>query len=135
MEIPSDSDSDHTGPQPVVSEQKEAVKKARPRKKYEPYRSGQKSFDVPQMEDGDSNPQVEERFFTQYCPEWMQSCELELGRPSSTWRSAGSLRATCRCFEHEQCWAGKGRTFQLHVVRGREAHAHPSSDTVGWKLP
>ena len=97
VEIPFGSDSDYTGPRPVVSEQKEALKKARPRNKYEPYSSGQKSFDVPQMEVGDANPQVEEEmFFKQYCREWMQSCELELGRPSSTWRSAGSLRATCR---------------------------------------
>ena len=111
VEISSGSDSDHTGPQPVVSEQKEAVKKARPRKKYEFNSSGQKLFDVSQMEVGDTNPQVEERFFKQYRREWMQSCELELWRPSSTWRSAGGLRATWRCCEHEQCCAGKGRTF------------------------
>ena len=114
---PSDSGRD-AAPVVLISDSEPEVDAAgakRPRKQYQQYDSGQQSFDV-QLVLGQCKSVVENRVFRTYCGQWMQKHDGELGMLSSVWRSAAELRATCRCFEHQHCWKGKGTNFQFQAT-------------------
>ena len=114
---PSDSGRD-AAPVVLISDSEpevDAARAKRPRKQYQQYDSGQQSFDV-QLVPGESKSKVEDRVFRTYCRQWMQKYDSELGMLSTAWRSGTDLRATCRCFEHDHCWNGKGTSFQFQAT-------------------